>query len=149
MYEIERVHSCTLHLVHSVKERLWNSTFFADFLFGVLADLEDCKSTMKTPFWRRLTFLAFFRRSPGMSDGFWTFLFPVASPIAPMAFLLKLVDNIFFQIPTLGGLKRFLLQVLVLRGRILFSAIRPARHLHPLFLHLGTRDLGGHSSQQF
>ena len=25
-----------------------DSTFFADFLFGVLADREDCKSTMNT-----------------------------------------------------------------------------------------------------
>ena len=27
-----------------------DSTFFADFLFGVLADREDCKSAMKTTF---------------------------------------------------------------------------------------------------
>ena len=71
-----------------------DSTFFADFLFGGRADREDCKSTMNTTSWWWLTFLAFFRRSPGMSDGFSTFLLPEASPIAPILFILyDKVDN--------------------------------------------------------
>ena len=71
-----------------IKKR--DSTFFADFLFGVLADREDCKSTMNTTFWPFFTFFAFFRRSPGMSDGFSTFFLPVASPSAPIEFILEI-----------------------------------------------------------
>ena len=52
--------------------------------------------------WKRhfsqfLTFFAFFRRSPGISDGFWTFfLFPATSPRAPIEFILDYEFTSFF-----------------------------------------------------
>ena len=50
-----------------------DSTFFADFLFGVLADREDCKSTMNTTFWLGNLFLPFLLSSdevPGCPTAF-------------------------------------------------------------------------------